>query len=100
MILALGNTENAMISLNKTTFSTSAPIGTVVGTLSLLNASVTSMGATFILTDGCAGFFAISGYNIVTLSLIPVGNYSIRVNAVGTKTYWDDKGVFQISVTP
>ncbi len=89
-----------MIALNKSTFSSTAPVGTVVGTLSLLNASLVSMGANFILNDGCAGFFAISGSNIVTLNLIPVGNYSVLVSAVGTKTYWDDEGSFVITVTP
>jgi hypothetical protein len=90
-----------MIALTKTTFSSTAPIGTVVGGLTLFNAAVASMGATFILTDGCAGFFAISGNNLVTVSSpIPVGNYSVAVNAVGTKTYWDDEGIFGITVTP
>ena len=97
--MVLDNAENAMIGLSKSTFSTTAPIGTVVGTLSLFNASLTSMGANFILNDGCAGYFAISGYNLVTTNLIPVGNYSVLVSAVGTKTYWDDQASFVITVT-
>jgi hypothetical protein len=89
-----------MISLTKSTFSSTAPIGTVVGALTLFNASLAPMGANFILTEGCAGFFAISGNNLVTSSLIPVGTYSVDVSAVGTKTYWEDEGIFLITVTP
>jgi hypothetical protein len=88
-----------MIAITKSTFSTTAPIGTVVGGLTLFNAALAPMGANFILTDGCAGFFAISGNNLVTSSLIPVGVYSVDVSAVGTKTYWADEGTFVITVT-
>jgi hypothetical protein len=99
MHLVLDNAESAMIGLSKSTFSTTAPIGAVVGTLSLYNASLVAMGANFILTDGCAGYFAISGSNLVTTNVIPVGNYSVFVSAVGTKTWWDDQATFVITVT-
>jgi hypothetical protein len=39
-----------MIGISNLTFSTKAAIGTVVGTLSLYNASLTAMGANFMLT--------------------------------------------------
>ena len=63
------------------------------------NASLTTMNANFMLTKGSAGYFAISGYNLVTSNVIPPGNYSVRVNAVGTKTWWDDQANFVITVT-
>jgi hypothetical protein len=89
-----------MIAITKSTFSSSAtPIGAVVSGLTLFNAAVASMGANFIVNKGCAGFFAISGNNLVTSSLIPVGIYSVHVSAVGTKTYWTDDGWFVITVT-
>jgi hypothetical protein len=91
--------ETAMIGISNLTFSTRAAIGTVVGTLSLYNASLTAMGANFMLTKGSSGYFAISGYNLVTSNVIAPGNYSIRVNAVGTKTWWDDQANFVITVT-
>ena len=91
--------RTAMIGINNLTFSTKAAIGTVVGTLSLYNASLTTMTANFMLTKGSAGYFAISGYNLVTSNVIPPGNYSVRVNAVGTKTWWDDQANFVITVT-
>jgi hypothetical protein len=97
--LVLDNAENAMIGISNLTFSTKAAIGTVVGTLTLFNASLTSMAANFILTKGCAGFFAISGSNLVTINVVPAGIYSVRVNAVGTKTWWDDQATFVITVT-
>jgi hypothetical protein len=88
-----------MICISNTTFSTKAAIGTVVGTLSLLNANLTAMGANFILEKGCAGFFDISGSNIVTTNVIRPGFYSVRVSAVGTKTWWGAKANFVITVT-
>jgi hypothetical protein len=97
----LDNAENTMISLTKSTFASSTtPTGAVVGGLTLFNAAVASMGANFILNEGSAGFFAISGNNLVTSSPIPVGNYSVYVSAVGTKTYWEDEAWFVIAVTP
>jgi hypothetical protein len=90
-----------MISINNLTFSSSkAPIGTVVGTLSLFNQNVAAMGANFMLNQGCAAFFAISGSNIVTTNVIPPGVYSVHVFAVGTKTRWREKAYFPVSVTP
>ena len=89
-----------MIAISNLTFSTKAPVGTVVGALSLLNASLVGMNANFILDQGCAGFFAISGSNMVTSSVIPVGTYSVVVSAVGTKTWWEDEGTFVVTVTP
>jgi hypothetical protein len=88
-----------MISINNSTFSTTAPIGTVVGTLKLNNASLTAMGANFRLNEGCAGYFAISGNNLVTSNVIVPGIYSIRVSGVGTQTWWDEKATFVITVT-
>jgi hypothetical protein len=89
-----------MIGINKLTVSTTAAIGTVVGGLTLFNASMVAMNANFILTDDAAGFFGLSGNNIVTMNTpIPVGSYSINVSAVGTKTYWSDEASFTITVT-
>jgi hypothetical protein len=90
-----------VIRISNLTIPASAPVGTVVGTLALLNASGVGMSANFTLTKNAAGFFSISGYNVVTsrTGIIP-GIYCIRVNGVGTQTWWDDMAYFSIIVTP
>jgi hypothetical protein len=88
------------LSLSNMTVSGKAAAGTVVGTLSLLNASAAAMQADFILDDNCAGFFGVSGNNLVTMAAaLPPGHYSVAVSAVGTKTYWAADGNFTITVT-
>ena len=89
------------LGLSNLTVSGKAAAGAVVGTLSLLNASGVTMQANFMLDDDCAGFFGVSGNNLITMSAsLPPGNYSVSVTAVGTKTYWEADGCFTITVTP
>jgi hypothetical protein len=89
-----------MISLSNLTVSTKAAVGAVIGTVKLLNASDTAMNANDNLSKGSAGFFAVSGSNLVTVNpLIPPGYYSVRVRAVGTKTWWSETANFVITVT-
>jgi hypothetical protein len=93
--------EKSMIGINNLTVSTKAVTGTVVGTLSLLGASLGQMpNVNFILTKNAAGFFGISGSNIITMSpLLPPGLYSVRIRAVATKAWLDDNARFTITVT-
>lgn len=89
-----------MISLNNLTISSKAASGAIVGTLTLLDASRVGMSASFMLDQGAAGFFAVSGNSIVTEGApIPIGSYSVRVRGVGTNTWWKDEGIFTITVT-
>jgi hypothetical protein len=88
-----------MISINNVTFSTKAAIGTVVGTFSLLNTSMASIPAHYMLTQGCAGFFNLSGGALVTTSVVPPALYSVRVSAVGTTMRWKETAHFVITVT-
>ena len=89
------------LGLSNLTVSNKAAAGAVVGTLSLLNASGAAMQANFLLDDDCAGFFGVSGSNLVTMNAsLPPGNYSVSVSGVGTKTYWAADGNFTITVTP
>jgi hypothetical protein len=90
-----------MIGINNLTISTKAAAGSVVGTLSLLSASLGQMpNVNFILTKNAAGFFGISGSNIVTMSpSLPPGLYSVCVNAVATKAWMGDNARFTITVT-
>src|SRR5260370_102488 len=86
--------ESAMISISNVTISSKATAGTVVGTLNLLNGSAQLLTANFILDETSAGFFAISGQNLVNLTPIPPGYYSVSVSAVGTHVSWLDSGIF------
>src|SRR4051794_23626414 len=87
--------------LSNTTVSGKATAGTVVGALSMVNASGAPLQSNFILGEDSAGCFSVSGNNLVTVNAsLPVGNYSVYVCGVGTKTYWSDEGYFHIAVTP
>jgi hypothetical protein len=53
------------------------------------------------LTKNSAGFFAMSGNNLVTArGSIPVGNYSVRIHAVATNSRFSGNANFVIAVTP
>jgi hypothetical protein len=89
-----------MISITNQTVSTNAAAGAVVGKLTLLDANRVGLSANFILTKGAAGFFGISGTNLVTVNAsIPPGFYSVPVSAVGTRAWSGDKAFFTITVT-
>jgi hypothetical protein len=89
-----------MISINNAMVSTKAAAGTVVGKLTLLNNNMVGLSANFILTEGNAGFFAISGSNLITVNpSIAPGFYSVSVSGVGTKALMEDEGFFTITVT-
>ena len=80
------------LGLSNLTVSGQAPAGAVVGILSLLNASGVTMQANFMLDD-CAGFFGISGNNLVTMNAsLPPGNYSLSVTASGRKPIGKQRG--------
>ena len=88
------------LGLSNLTISRKAAAGAVVGTLSLLDASGAAMQANFMLDDNCAGFFGVSGNNLVTINAsLPPGNYSVSVSGVAVKTYWAADGHFTITVT-
>ena len=101
MTADIADAENLMtISISNLTVSTNAPIGTIVGTLALQNASGAGLGATYILTQNSAGFFAISGTNVVTnRTSIPPGYYSVHIHANGTLTRWSATANFLFTVT-
>jgi hypothetical protein len=88
------------LALNNFKVSATAAAGTVVGALALYNANAVAMQAEYILGEDSAGFFAVSGNNIVTMSPnLPVGNYCLEVVGVGKATYWKAKGYFVVTVS-
>jgi hypothetical protein len=89
-----------MISISNLSVSTSAAVGTTIGTLTTYNASGTAIKANYVLTKNSAGYFAISGSNLVTAGApVPVGNYSVRVHANGTNTSLSGNAHFVVTVT-
>jgi hypothetical protein len=88
------------VMIDKLTVASAAPAGTVVGTMTLLDANAAPLVAQYMLQEGSAGFFGISGAKIVTVRTpIQAGNYfvDIRVNAQRVRS--TDKASFVISVT-
>jgi hypothetical protein len=89
-----------MIRISNLTVSTTAPVGATIGALTLMKPGVVILPGNFTLTKGAAGFFGISGSNLVTEgSAIPVGFYSVRVRGVATTVWYDDDTYFTITVT-
>jgi hypothetical protein len=89
------------ISISKVLVSTSAPVGTTIGILTASDTSGTALSSEFAVTKNSAGFFALSGSNLVTgRGSIPVDNYSVRVHAVATNARFSGKVNFVIAVTP
>ena len=88
------------ISISNLSVSNNANAGTVVGVLTAYDASGAIIPCEFSLTKNSAGFFAISGNNLVTGSTsILAGNYSVRVHANGTNTRFGGNALFNITVT-
>jgi hypothetical protein len=98
----LANAEKFMaISISNFTVSTKAAVGTTIGALTVQDASGAALVSEYTLTKNSAGFFAVSGNNLVTQrGSIPVGNYSVRLHAVATKSRFSGKADFVIAVTP
>jgi hypothetical protein len=89
-----------MIGLTQTTVSTNAAAGAVVGTLSLRDAAGAWQAANFILDENAAGFFTISGSNIVIVNHgIAPAFYSVKVTAVATKVTLTSEATFTLTVT-
>jgi len=88
------------IMLSNTTVSTRAPAGTIIGGLSLLDSTGVSRVANFISDENAAGFFGISGSNLVTLrASITPGNYSIQICGNGEYVALSGESNFVIGVT-
>ena len=89
-----------MIKIDNLSVSSTAPAGTVVGTLSLMDASNTMRAANFMCTKDAAGFFAIAGGKLVTVKTpTPTGTYPVKVKAVGTAVWLDGVANFVVTVT-
>jgi len=88
-----------MISISNLTVSGTAPVGTIIGALTSRDASGTAQNCNYTLTKNSAGFFGISGRNLITeRASLPVGNYSVRVHANGTNVRLSGNAHFVVTV--
>ena len=88
------------IQISNLTVNNNAPQATIIGVLAAYDASGTIIPCTFTLTKNSAGFFAVSGYNLVTAfsGSISPGIYSVRVRALGPATGFIASAIFNVSV--
>jgi hypothetical protein len=88
------------IKINNMTVNDNAPRATIIGVLAAYDASGTVIPCTFTVTKNSAGFFAISGNNLVTAfsGSISPGIYSVRVRALGPATGFIASAIFNVSV--
>ena len=88
------------IMLTHTTISTKAAAGMIIGSLSLFDSTGVSRVANFTSTEDAAGFFGISGNNLVTLrASIPPGNYCVQIYGNGEYVPLSGEASFVIGVT-
>jgi len=70
-----------MIMISNLTVSSKAAANAVVGALTLYDAAGTARGTNFTLDTGAAGFFGISGNNLIALrASLPVGFHAVQVS--------------------
>jgi len=89
-----------MIIISNLTVSSKAAANAVVGALTLYDAAGTARAADFILDTAAAGFFGISGNNLVALrASLPVGFYGVHVCGNAEYVAQTDEAYFVITVT-
>ena len=88
------------IMISKLTLSSKAAANAVVGALTLYDAAGTARAANFMLDTAAAGFFGISGNNLVAVrAFVPVGFYGVHVFGNAENVAQTDEADFIITVT-
>jgi hypothetical protein len=88
------------IMISKLTVSSKAAANAVVGALTLYDAAGTALGANFTLDTDAAGFFGISGNNLIAVrASVPVGFYGVRASGNALSVAQTNKAYFVIAVT-
>ena len=88
------------IMISNLTVSAKAAANAVVGALTLYDAAGTVRGTNFTLDTDAAGFFGISGNNLVALrASVPVGFYGVHVSGNAQYVAQTDEAYFVITVT-
>ena len=93
--------ENLMtIMISSVTVSSKAAANAVIGALTLYDATGTARGSNFTLDTDAAGFFGISGNNLIALrTSLPVGFYGVHVSGNAQYVAQTDEAYFVIAVT-
>jgi hypothetical protein len=88
------------IMIDKLTLAKSAPVGTVVGTLTMFDEAGTARRANWLLEEDAAGFFAMSGASIVTLRTpVPAGQYCLKLEGSAQFIRSYDKASYTVTVS-
>jgi hypothetical protein len=88
------------IMISKLTLSSKAAANAVVGALTLYDDAGTARTANFTLDTAAAGFFGISGNNLVAVrASVPVGFYGVHVYGNAENVAQTDEADFIITVT-
>ena len=88
------------IGISNLTVPANAPANTVIGNLTLRDASGANLAARYQLTGNSAGFFTLTGPNLMTTrAALPPGFYSVRIGGTATNVRFSAKGYFVIQVT-
>lgn len=89
------------ISISNLTINNNATPGTTVGVLTARDSAGAGIPCNFTLTKGSAGFFTISGNNLVTAwsGSAVAGNYPVRVHANGINNCFSGNARFTAVVT-
>ncbi len=83
------------IQISNLILNNNAPKATIIGVLAAYDASGTIIPCTFTVTKNSAGFFAISGNNLVTAfsGSISPGTYSVRVRALAPRPFQRQRSI-------
>jgi hypothetical protein len=88
------------IMISNLTVSSKAAANAVVGALSLYDAAGKVQATNFILDTAAAGFFGISGDNLIAVrASVPVGFYGVHVCGNAEHVAQTDEADFVITVT-
>jgi hypothetical protein len=92
--------RNLMIMISNLTVSSKAAVNAVVGALTLYDATGTVRGTNFTLDTDAAGFFGISGNNLIAVrATVPAGFYGVHVCGNAEFVAQTDEAYFVITVT-
>ena len=88
------------IRISNLSVSSKAAANAVVGALTLYDAAGTARGTNFTLDTAAAGFFGISGNNLVAVrASVPAGFYGVHVCGNAENVAQTDQAAFIITVT-
>ena len=89
------------IAISNLMVKNNVPSGTIVGVLTARDASGKWIPCNFTLTKNSAGFFAISGNNLVTVwsGSAAAGIYSVRIHATSTNMSFSGNASFAITIS-